>query len=156
MKRIATVGVVLGGLLAASIYFLSDHPRVRSLFESGPPREDPLGYLDRLPEPKVRPTPAPRKAPRKPVEPVAPPEPQAEPEVIENIVPNRELGRVLMQILAAKKLADGIALSVTDEAVEVYGEVSSTAQKDAIAEIIEKGRESRKLDLSHLTIVPDL
>ena len=152
MKKIATAGVILGGLLAASIYFLSDHPRVQSLFESGPPREDPLGYLDRLPEPKVPPPPAPRKTPRKPAEPVAQPEPQAEPDAIENTVPNKELGRVLMQILAAKKLADGIALSITDEAVVVYGEVSSAAQLEEILAVVEGGRESRKADVSHVTV----
>ncbi len=152
MRRIATVGVVLVALLGASIYFLSDNPKVRSLFESGPPREDPLGYLDRLPVPKVPPPPVKRKPPRKPAEPVAESEPESEPEAIQNMVPNQKVGRVLMQILAAKKLADGIALSVTDQAVVIYGEVSSAAKLDAIVAIVEQGRESRKVDASHVTV----
>ena len=154
MKRIATVGVALAVVLGASAYFLSDNPKIRALFESGPPRENPLGYLDRLPEPKVPPPPVERKAPRKPAEPVADPEPPDEPEAIQNMVPNRDVGRILMQILAAKKLADGIALSVTDEAVVIYGEVSSAAKRDEIVAVVEKGRERRKLDSSHVTVAP--
>lgn len=155
MAKIAIAGVVLVGLLAAAIYFLSQDPKVRSLFESAPPRENPLDFLENLPEPKVPPPVVVREKPRKKPTREAEPEPPSEPEVVQNVVPNRDVARVLMQILAAKKLADGISISVSDEAVVIHGEVSSAAKLDEIVAIVEKGRESRKIDSTHVSILVD-
>ena len=153
MARIAIAGVALVGLLAAAVYFLSQDPKVRSLFESAPARENPLEFLENLPEPKVPPPVVERKKPQKPATPELDPEPPDDPEVVQNVVPNRDGARVLMQILAAKKLADGISISVSDEAVMIHGEVSSSAKLDEILTVVEKGRESRKIDSSHVSIV---
>jgi hypothetical protein len=152
MARIAIAGVALVGLLAAAVYFLSQDPKVRSLFESAPARENPLEFLENLPEPKVPPPVVERKKPQKPAPPEVDPEPSNEPEVVQNMVPNRDVARVLMQILAAKKLADGISISVSDEAVVIHGEVSSSAKLDEIVAVVEKGRESRKIDTTHLSV----
>ena len=152
MARIAVAGVALVGLLAAAIYFLSQEPKVRSLFESAPARENPLDFLENLPEPKVPPPVVERKKPQRAATPEVEPEQPDEPEVVQNVVPNREVGRVLMQILAAKKLADGISISVSDEAVVIHGEVSSAAELEEIVAVVEKGRESRKIDTTLLSV----
>lgn len=152
MRRISIVALVLVGALAAGAYFLSDDPKIRSFFNSGPRRENPLGYLDRLPEPRIPPAPVKRPPRRKSVT-VPPEQPtETEPVEVQNRVPNSEVARVLTQILAAKKLADGISLSVSDEAVEVSGSVASREQLEAIVAVIEKGRESRRIDTSQVTI----
>lgn len=153
MTRIATVGLVLVGLIGTGIYILYQNPRVRPFFESGTPRENPLGYLDRLPEPKAPTTPVPKRETRPTPEPVEAQEPEEGPSAVENVVPNQEVARVLLQILAAKKLADGISLSVNDEAIVVQGEVSSRERLDAIVEVVEKGRETRTIDTSDVMIL---
>jgi hypothetical protein len=109
--------------------------------------------LENLPEPKVPSPVVERKKPQKPATPELDPEPPDEPEVVQNVVPNRDVARVLMQILAAKKLADGISISVSDEAVMIHGEVSSSAKLDEIVAVVEKGRESRKIESSHVSIL---
>ena len=62
------------------------------------------------------------------------------------------MSRVLLQILAAKKLADGISLMVTDNSVVVAGTVDSDQKRKQILEIIEKGRETRRIDAINLVV----
>lgn len=66
--------------------------------------------------------------------------------------PNDTVSRVLLQILAAKGLARGIALEVSDESIRIFGEVDSDDKRQKIIGLIEKGRESRRLDTTRLTI----
>jgi len=66
--------------------------------------------------------------------------------------PNETVSRVLLQILAAKGLARGIALEVSDESIRIFGEVDSDDKRQKIIGLIEKGRESRQLDTTRLTI----
>ncbi len=69
-----------------------------------------------------------------------------------NQVPNETVSRILMQVLAAKGLARGISLEVSGQSIEVFGEVDSNEKRDAIISLIEKGRESRQLDATGLTV----
>lgn len=69
-----------------------------------------------------------------------------------NQVPNRELARVLLQILAAQNLADGIWIGVTDEHVQVAGELDSEEKKRQLLKILNGGREARRIDTTGLII----
>jgi hypothetical protein len=71
-----------------------------------------------------------------------------------NQVPNAELGRTLMQILKARKLAAGISISVSNEVITVFGEVQSEEEKTALLEILDKAREARRVDSSQLKVNP--
>lgn len=72
-----------------------------------------------------------------------------------NTIPNANLSRILLQILAARKLAQGISLSVSDQILSVGGTVDSEQKKRAIVEILEKARESRIIDASDLMVIPE-
>ena len=67
------------------------------------------------------------------------------PNQMSNQVPNRQVASVLLQILAARSLASGVSLSVSDEQIEVIGETASAENRATILEVIEKGRENRKI-----------
>jgi hypothetical protein len=69
-----------------------------------------------------------------------------------NRTPNETVSRVLLQILAAKGLARGIALEVSDESIKIFGEVDSDDKRQTIVTLVEKGRESRRLDATGLTV----
>ena len=69
-----------------------------------------------------------------------------------NQVPNEQLRKVLMQIFAAKKLAEGVSLSVTDDEVSLAGEVASAEERKQILDIVDKGREARRIDGQYLKV----
>ncbi len=71
-----------------------------------------------------------------------------------NQTPNETVSRVLFQILAAKGLARGISLEVSDGSIAIYGEVASEDMRQQIVGVIEKGREGRRLDVSGLGVRP--
>ncbi len=136
---------------AANVY---RDPRVQDLFRSAPragsrrpiaPTATPAA-----PEQAARtgraPVPAPSEKKRGPSL-----ERGVEPSPV-NQVPNETVSRILMQVLAAKGLARGISLEVSDQSIEVFGEVDSNEKRDAIISLIEKGRESRQLDATGLTV----
>jgi hypothetical protein len=75
-----------------------------------------------------------------------------EPSAAQNRVANDVVSRVLLQILTAKKVADGISLVVTDNSVVVAGTVASDEKRKQILEIIEKGRETRRIDAINLVV----
>jgi hypothetical protein len=77
----------------------------------------------------------------------------AEPSV-QNSVANDVVTRVVFQILAAKKLSDGVALSTSDTAIVVQGVVDSEGKRRQILDILEKAREARRLDSKHLIVGP--
>ncbi len=66
--------------------------------------------------------------------------------------PNELVSRVLMQALAAKKLAAGISLQVSDDAIEAFGEVPSAEDRAALLRLLEKGSEGRRVDASRLAV----
>ncbi len=158
MRYVWAIMAVL--ILGAVGYYVYNLPEVNVLFQSEKRPEEPLDFLENLPEPKI-PEPAPRK-PRKAPEPspkpaVAAPAPQkTPPEVAEpvgqNQVPNAVVARTLMQILAAKKLASGLSLSVTDTEIAIHGTVDSREKAREILDVIEKGREYRKINTDDLTV----
>ena len=159
MKKFSSF--LVGAIFLAGLYFLAQRPEIRGLFEERKTQGDPLAFLEDLPElsQKTKPeNPASRKKQRMegqnsstlsagvPMEESGP-----SPEDY-NQVPNEELRRVLLQILAAKKLVEGISLSVTDRHVTVTGEVESSEKKKQILDVIEKGREARSIDTTDLLI----
>jgi len=151
-------------------YFIYQQPEVKVLFQPAKaPPKDPLSFLKKLPEIHP-PTPTPRRKPVRPSTtpsaavdtteaPAFPadaeaPEAAGEPSAA-NQVPNDELARLLLQVLAAKRLVTGISIGVSDTEVLVHGEVASQERLDEIRRLLEKGRESRTLNLSGVKIVPD-
>ncbi|MGW8178728.1 MAG: hypothetical protein ACWGQW_08195, partial [bacterium] len=129
-------------LLAAIVtgaYYVYQRPEIRGILEDSEPKENPLAFLEDLPE--VNPQPIPdrsrsRRMPRN-LESKRPSESAVETEVEEpepvpeyqNQVPTEQLRKVFMQILAAKKLTDGISLSVSDKLVSIAGTVASSEQR---------------------------
>jgi hypothetical protein len=69
-----------------------------------------------------------------------------------NQVDNRTVERVLLQILAAKNLAAGVTIGVTDEFVRVAGTVGSEESRRQNLDIIERGREARQIDAKDLMV----
>jgi hypothetical protein len=70
----------------------------------------------------------------------------------QNQVENQQLARILLQIMAARGLASGISLTVTDNTIEVNGETTSLENRRAILEILENGRASRQIIADHFTV----
>lgn len=142
-------------LLAGIVYFVAQQPEIRVLFQNSRHEGDPLQFLNHLPEIKPKKVTV-KRAPRSsqavrtapPVSQVPAPDPTV------NQVQNGEVARVLMQILAAKKLNDGVTLAVSDLEVEVLGEVSSEETLLQILEILDKGREARVIRTDNLRIAP--
>lgn len=156
MKKLAVISVLLL-LVAGAAYWAYQDPKVRSLFSTSSEKpEDPLDFLEDLPEiqPTQEPLPSDRATTRRQApEPPAQQESQAaQPVAPQNQVPNDEVARVLVQILTAKGLASGVNLAVTDEAVVLTGEVASQDRRQAIIDTVEKGREAREIDASGLTV----
>jgi hypothetical protein len=157
MKYLVTI--LLIAVVAAGGYYAWQEPRVQGLFRGGPVRENPLDFLEDIPEPQV-PEPdssaAQPRGSRQPRTAEVPestaPAPAAAPSAVSNQVPNDEVGRVLIQILRAQGLSDGISLSVTDEEVAVFGSVPSRERLQEIVSVIEKGRESRRITVEAVEI----
>jgi hypothetical protein len=143
-------------------YLIWQDPRVKSLLGPSVSREDPLKFLRDVQVPE----PPPRRA--EPARPVRKPEPgrngtglddaqQSDPvsgPAALNQVPNPEVARVLIQILKARNLTSGISLSVTDTEIAVFGRVPDEAHLNEIREILEKGREARRVNLSQVQVEP--
>lgn len=140
-------------LLVAVAHVYRD-PRVQDLFRSvpraGSARKLPVRTATpSVPQSPVRTVPAP--APEAAAKNDAPPEERGVPS-IPNQIPNETVNRVLLQILNAKGLSRGVSLEVSDASIRVYGEVDSNDKRQTIISLIEKGRESRKLDATGLTV----
>lgn len=140
-------------------YALYQRPEIRELFQTSEPKRAPLDFLENLPKVSPKP-PAPKPPPRsqsreqdstassKAGAAETPPAAQS----VRNQVPNDEVAHVLLGILAAKKLGRYLSLTVTDDEIVVYGEVASDAEKRQIRDILDKGRETRRINLEHLTV----
>lgn len=144
VERILILTLLLGVALGA--YFLYRSPQIQELIQ--PPNSVPA-KVDLPPAPPVkRPEPTPRSQPATPSRSGG----QTSPAETESQVPNREVARVLLQILAARGLAGSINLSVTDERIEVLGEVESQQERATVLEVLEKGRESRQIVADQLVV----
>ncbi len=141
-------------LLVAVAHVYRD-PRVQDLFRSVPK----AGSSKRLPARTATPS-APEPPARAARAPAATtvskngvlPEERNVASAAANRIPNETVGRVLLQILAAKGLSRGISLEVSDGSIKVLGEVDSNEKRQAIISLIEKGRESRRLDAAGLVV----
>jgi len=151
------VKLIAVAVIALVSYQVYERPEIQELFKESRTNGDPLAFLEDLPEvkPKVRPEKSPRT--RKPsvlesevvtdadTEPALEEETETLPEY-QNQVPNDELRKVLMQILAAKKLAGGISLAVTDQEITLAGDVASAEDRKEILDIVDRGRETRRIN----------
>jgi len=140
-------------LLVAVAHVYRD-PRIQDLFRSVPRAGSARKLPVRTATPSVPQSPAraiPARAPEAAAKNGAPPEERGAP-AIPNQIPNETVSRVLLQILGAKGLSRGVSLEVSDESIRVLGEVDSNDKRQAIISLIEKGRESRKLDAAGLTV----
>lgn len=156
--------LLLVAVFLAGAYLVYQRPEIKELFRESKSNGDPLAFLKNLPEINPKPRPVKRSGARRAgtQEPQAQGVPQpenvdaegeAEPTVeYYNQVANEELQSVLMRILAAKKLVQGISLSVTDKSVIVSGAVESEERRQEILGIIEKGREARSIDDAYLKV----
>lgn len=154
---VVVTGTVVGG------YFLLQSPQLLELFgfslERPPPSAAPAATrtspVRRSPPPSP---PAKSSRPETPVEErvdlPAPPraQPAEAPPAVQNQVPNRQLASTLLQIMGARGLAYGVSLSVTDDTIEVNGETASAENRATILEIIEQGRESRRIVIQHFVV----
>lgn len=159
MRKLVQIATVLL-LCAAGVYLLYLQPEIRVLFQSNEPADDPLDFLKDLPEisPKPR-TGGPKRfwsrprlraaAPPPPAETQSPPAP-----TVHNEIPNDEVARAMLGILAAKKLGRHLGLSVSDDEIAVYGEAASPAEAAQIRDILERGRETRSVNTDGLIVQP--
>ena len=164
MSRLERLGVVtvLGGIVVGG-YFLFQSPQLRELLSSRgqrpaasprPVAVRPSPLRSSSPSRDSPPTSRPEKPPQEVAQPPEEPSQQREePQpTVQNQIPNRQLASTLLQIMAARGLAYGVSLSVTDERIEINGETDSEESRAAILEIIEKGRESRKIVIQQFTV----
>jgi hypothetical protein len=140
-------------------YELYQQPEIRVLFQASQQKGDPLEFLENLP--KVSPKPPPPKLPSRMQRPAQNPpaasspasrEVQAPDPDVHNQVPNDEVARAMLGILAARKLGRHLSVTVTDKEITVYGEVGSAEERQQIRDILEKGREMRRVNVENLTV----
>ncbi len=157
-----TLVAVFATAVLLLLVFAYQSPRVQELFRSSP-------RVRRVPVAEPRPT---VKEPEKPAAAVNsatqpkpkavakrdhPPERSAQaavagpPKLAKPSVPNDEVIQVLNGVFAARGW-HGLALSVTDEIIEVSGEVASEEQRKKVLATLEKARETRRIDARGLTV----
>ncbi len=155
MRRIVLLLCSTIVLLAGAAHLYRD-PRVRELFRSAPKvGRDPksISTAPSMVKPS-QPTASRSKGTHRQTSIPQPREPVLEPEdTFRNLTPNETVGRVLLQVLAAKDLASGVSLEVSDRAIRVFGEVESTEKRQAILAIIDKAREMRQVDANGLIVL---
>lgn len=157
MKKWTAISVLLLLAVGGILYLRAPH-----LFERAKRSEDPLKFLQDLPEVGKPEYQAPARSRRKPARhpnEFAPPDPDKEPKSQASESPppqvdNAEVQRVLLQIMAAQGLAKGISLSVTDTQIVVAGTVESESRRERILELLDKGRERRRISAEDLIVAP--
>ncbi|MBM3790525.1 MAG: hypothetical protein FJW35_09280 [Acidobacteria bacterium] len=151
MKAILLATAIVA-LLAWAVYEFYQNPRVQGLV-SGPPPAAPSKPLPRSEPAAGRKE---RASPPKPVRSTVQEKTEAaempQPSPPQNQTPNAVVSRVLIQILAAKKLADGISIGTTDDAVIVAGIVDTEEMRRRILEIVDKAREARRIEARDLIV----
>lgn len=153
--RLTRIIACVAFLVGASLFVYRQWgSELQSWLEPPPQNSDPLKFLKGLPEPPKK-DPVPKRKPRRQELFVDTPgiDPHEEgQEVAANSVPNEEVAKVLLQILRAKKLADGISLGVSDTEVTLSGLAKTQEQFEQIVRTVEKGRENRTINTSRLTV----
>jgi hypothetical protein len=167
MRRFFLIFLPVALVLAAAGVFLYRDPQVRGLFESGyvAPVIPKVKTVTKRPAPGRKslkydgaPVRSTRKSAGVPLERPVPAEgltadPAAErlPQQ-ENNVPNPVLSRTILRILMAKGLGDGISISVSDQNIVIAGFVKSEEKRREILAVIDKARENRTVEASHLKV----
>jgi hypothetical protein len=155
MSKELTVGIVVLLLAGFGVYYLVSSPQFQELFSSRPV---PPELLNREPgsQPrdqntgKTAATPLPPRA--EPPEEERHEEPVAGGQPADSHPSNEETGRVLLQILAARKLAAGINLTVSDQTLTVVGTVPTAEARRQILDVLNRGRGPRKIISDELIV----
>ena len=71
-----------------------------------------------------------------------------------NSAANDVVTRVVLQVLASRKLVYGVAISTSDTAIIVDGIVDSEEKRQQILAIVDKAREARRVDSRQLIVEP--
>jgi hypothetical protein len=152
MRSVLLVTGCLAVLGAGGVYLYRD-PRVRDLFRPVAPERKIVSApaVSATPAPTDAATRRPRRAIRTP-QASRPAEVEPEPVTVPNQTPNATVARVLMQILAAKRLGEEIRIVVSDTTVMVTGTADTDDQRQKILQTIEKGREARRIDAAGLIV----
>ena len=154
MRRVILMLCAGTVLLVAAAHLYRD-PRVRELFRSAPSSASARNRPVRDQGVHAAQTPAPTKAsaPREAAPRAAGPDEQHEAAPVRiSQTPNDVIARVLLQVLAAKKLGRGISLEVSDDVIRIFGEAQSAEGREAILRLVEKGREARRIDGTGLIV----
>jgi hypothetical protein len=72
----------------------------------------------------------------------------------QNSAANDVVTRVVLQVLAGKKLVSGVAISTSDTEIIVVGIVDSEEKRQQILAIVEKARQARRVDSKNLLVEP--
>lgn len=144
---------ILAVILLVGGYAFYRSPQGQEIFTRPDRDENPLEFLENLPEIEpIEPRPEsqrPRRGPTAGQQPQDDAEPAAP---YRNRVPNPEVASTVMQILAARGLASGVSISVSDTHVEVSGTVPSRTARKQILDVLEKAREARQIDAAALVV----
>ena len=154
MKHLTLGVVVLGGLVWAG-YIQYQDPRIQELFGGKhQPEVLPSPRPARISQPA--PAPSQRKQKKPSQTPAAKPEEvRAEKPDPQSIAAHRQLASTVLRILAARQLASGISLTVTDDMLAVIGQAADEEKKREILDILENARGHRRLDATLLTVSMD-
>jgi hypothetical protein len=71
-----------------------------------------------------------------------------------NSAANDVVTRVILQVLATRKLVSGVAISTSDTVLIVNGIVDSEEKRQQILAIVEKARQARQVDSQNLIVEP--
>lgn len=138
------------GLLVAGSYYVYQIPQVQQLLKPSPKPQKPLEFLER------RPPSVPEKV-RTGTE-AAKPEAKIEPD--EEIIPaasslsDQETLRLILRVLAAKRLSDGVSVSAHQGKMSIHGVVESARKREAILRVAKAASAGRELDTSGLSVAP--
>jgi hypothetical protein len=155
MKTVRSVVLVFLGLAIIAALLFHRSPEVRELVAPRKQtRENPLDFLERE-DPYRRPAeqvPA-SPEPSRPAQKTAPAAQETPPAAEQGEqMPADELSRVLLQILAARRLAGGVSIMVDEESIEVNGEVDSQEKRQQILQIVNSGRGARRVVADGLVV----
>lgn len=154
LKHVILGVIVLSGLGWAG-YVQYQDPRVRELFGG---KRQPEALASPQPARISPPATPPSRKKQKKVSQTPPAKPEAarakkpDPQSAEM---NRQLAFTVLGILAARQLASGISLSVTDDKLAVIGKAANEDKKREILNVLENARGHRRLDATLLTVSMD-
>lgn len=139
---------VLVVFVAAGSYYIYQTPQVRQLLKPASKPQKPLEFLERRPgsrpeKDSTRAKPVPAETNIQPDEEIVPPAaPQSD----------QELLRLILRILAAKRLSDGVSVSAHQGKIAIHGAVESARKREAILRIAKAVCAGRELDTTGLSV----